>query len=110
MPALQSIQYRAPRSQDIFPFNLPLLKKLERIQLGEITILVGENGTGKSTLLEALAVKTNLQTFGEYPVTKDPTLESARQLANYLQLSWKIKLHRGFFLRTEDFFEPARYP
>ena len=39
-----------------YPFNLPVLRKTPRIDLDRgVTFFVGENGTGKSTLLEAVA-------------------------------------------------------
>ena len=44
-------------SFDQFPFNLPAVRNLDRLVLHPaVTFLVGENGTGKSTLMEAIAV------------------------------------------------------
>jgi predicted ATPase len=41
----------APRQE--FPFTIPALKNLERLEFGSpITFLIGENGSGKSTILE----------------------------------------------------------
>lgn len=38
----------------VFPFSLPVIESLKQIDLAEpVTFFVGENGTGKSTLLEA---------------------------------------------------------
>src|SRR5205809_6492841 len=44
-------------SWDQYPFDLPVTRSLETIAFHpRVTFFIGENGTGKSTLLEALAV------------------------------------------------------
>ena len=41
---------------DEFPFNIPALQGLGALEVATpVTLLVGENGSGKSTVLEALA-------------------------------------------------------
>ena len=46
---------RIPR-RDRYPFNLPLLHDgLDLTFDSAITVIVGENGTGKSTILEGIA-------------------------------------------------------
>lgn len=69
-----------------------------------MTILVGENGTGKSTFLEALAIATKLPAVGSSRLQSDPTLDAQRRLSGRLKLTWRGRSHRGFFLRAEDFF------
>ncbi len=42
---------------DSYPFNIPAVRDLEQIRFHPgVTFFVGENGAGKSTVLEALAV------------------------------------------------------
>lgn len=50
-------------SFDSYPFSLPIIKSLDKIIFHpKVTFLVGENGTGKSTILEAIAAAfLNLQ-------------------------------------------------
>lgn len=74
----------------------------------QVTILVGENGSGKSTFLEAVACAARLITVGSASVEHDPTLAEIRQLADYLKLNWYKRTHRGFYLRAEDFFGFAK--
>lgn len=99
-------------SQDIpgqHPFNLPLVKSLSHMEFDSpVTIFVGENGTGKSTILEALAVATESIAVGGYDVDYDPTLGAARRLAENMKLVWNLRTRKGFFMRTEDFFNFSR--
>jgi predicted ATPase len=48
-------------SFDQYPFCLPVVKALEQIDLhAKVTFFIGENGSRKSTLLEAIAVSLEL--------------------------------------------------
>lgn len=92
-----------------FPFSIPLIRSFSELQLNcPVTILVGENGTGKSTLLEGIAAAVGSITVGNDSIEFDKTLEHARRLSKYIKLTWNIKTKKGFFLRSEDFFNYAR--
>ena len=84
------------------------LKANERIVLhSPVTILVGENGTGKSTLLEAIAVEAGLNPEGG---TKDilfATRESHSLLCDCIALAKYAYPKDGFFLRAESFYNVA---
>ncbi len=44
-------------SFDVYPFSLPAIRHLDALVLhSKVTFFIGENGTGKSTLVEAIAV------------------------------------------------------
>ena len=102
---LAQVAYRAVSPGQGFPFTVPSIATLEQLDLeSPVTVLVGENGTGKSTFLEALAIATRLPAVGSARPQTDPTLEPQRQLAKQLRLTWRGRSHRGFFLRAEDFF------
>ena len=50
---------------DRFPFNLPVVKEFEEIVFDSaVTFFVGENGSGKSTVLEAIACGLGSPTIG----------------------------------------------
>jgi len=106
---LQSVQLRPlPASRD-YPFSLPVLGSLQELRFeSPVTLLVGENGTGKSTLLEALACAAESIVVGSENTQRDPSLVHARELAKYLKLAWTRRTRRGFFLRAEDFFGYAK--
>jgi predicted ATPase len=88
-----------------FPFNLPVVRTFEELEFNsEVTFLVGENGSGKSTVLEAIAAGCRSVTVGSHSVESDQSLENARSLSRKMTFSWTKRTHKGFFLRAEDFF------
>ena len=96
---------RRASGESAFPFSVPAIATLERLELSTpVTLFVGENGTGKSTLLESIAIAAQLPAVGAASLSSDPTLAAQKNLASQLRLSWTARDHRGFFLRAEDFF------
>ncbi len=92
-----------------FPFSLPLVRRLaesgDAVPLDSpVTFFVGENGTGKSTLLEGIAAASRLASLGADDLARDPTLEPARRLASELRITRSGRPKRGLFFRAEDFF------
>ena len=47
MLSLRSISYKKPKLNKIFPHNLPIFQNFPPVDLGPVTNLIGENGTGK---------------------------------------------------------------
>ncbi|MCE5222612.1 AAA family ATPase [bacterium] len=106
---LRQIKYQAPVNTTVFPFSLPVLQQFTTLSFTKsITLLVGENGSGKSTLLEGLAASIPSITVGEDSIDHDPTLQHARELGKYFQLTWQEKTRKGFFMRAEDFFQYSK--
>lgn len=93
-----------------FPFELPVLSRgLELHIETPITFFIGENGSGKSTLLEALAWAAG---FGAKGGSRDHRYAEdgdGQALGRALRLSWRQKVHDGFFLRAETFFDFASH-
>lgn len=103
---LRQIELRAgPTRPKDFPFNLNVIQNLETLEFSTpVTFLVGENGSGKSTVLEALAVAAQMITVGSGSAHRDHTLSHVWELAKWLKLVWNKRTKKGFFLRAEDFF------
>ena len=98
-----------PSNTKEFPFTLEVIRTLPKIEFtSPVTFLVGENGSGKSTFLEALACAVGAITVGAEEVKTDKTLAAVRKLALHFRLAWQQRTHKGFFLRAEDFFGYAR--
>ncbi|MBV6394860.1 MAG: hypothetical protein HFACDABA_00430 [Anaerolineales bacterium] len=111
MPHLKSISVRefGSRDTDSFPFTLEIVKSLREIQFtSAVTFFVGENGSGKSTILETIACAAESITVGSESVRTDKSLAPLRKLAQYFRLSWTKRTRKGFFLRAEDFFGYAK--
>jgi predicted ATPase len=100
---------------DIYPFCLPLFRQGFDLDFDHaITIIVGENGTGKSTLLEGIAALAGYDDAGGgkgyRPVDHSGAIEATGgALARALRASWLPKITRGWFFKAETFFSVARY-
>ena len=98
-----------------YPFCLPFLGDDFELSLDRaITIIVGENGTGKSTLLEGIAVLAGYDEAGGgkgyMPVDHSRAIEKmGGELSKALRASWLPKITNGWFFRAESFFSVARY-
>jgi predicted ATPase len=111
-PFLKRLSFLEERVKaDEFPFNIPAFQRGKLVLDFErpITVVVGENGTGKSTLLEAIAGHCGFSLSGgnrNHVLASD---QSSAPLGDALRLSWLPKVSRGFFLRAESFFNFGYY-
>ena len=103
-------------SREAYPFCLPLLRDDFELRFDKaITIIVGENGTGKSTLLEGIAVLAGFNEAGGAKGYMSVDHSDARetmggQLSTALRASWLPRIvGDGWFFRAESFFSVARY-
>ncbi len=94
-----------------YPFCIPVIRNLGEIALhARVCFFTGENGTGKSTLLEALAVHYGFGAEGGNRNLKADTTASNRSidpLVRALRLAFDIRTGKGYFLRAESFFNTA---
>lgn len=98
-------------AREEYPFTLPAVKNLTELKLHpKVTFFVGENGTGKSTLLEAIAVAYGFNPEGGTRNFSFSSRETHSCLSNYLRLSkGVVRPKDGFFLRAESFYNVASY-
>lgn len=95
-----------------YPWNIPAVRHLDSLRFhADVTFLVGENGSGKSTVLEALALAMGFSPEGGTPNARFQTTAAAvSPLHRDLRLSRSFgKLEDGFFLRAESYYNLATY-
>jgi predicted ATPase len=104
---------RDPRNwREGFPFDLPAMLAIEQLRFDRpVTLLAGDNGSGKSTVLEALAEAIGfaaqggeIERSGELPAVPRKVLGEA--LEPVLTAS---KPRNGYYLRAESFFNVAQF-
>lgn len=92
-----------------YPFSLPSLKTLDEVPFHpKVTFLIGENGMGKSTLLEAVAVALGFNAEGGSFNFNFSTFDSHSIMGEYLKVIKGVdRPSDGFFLRAESFYNVA---
>ena len=95
---------------DKYPFSIPAIQALDSLHFKKpICFFVGENGTGKSTLLEGIAANIGFNPGGGSRSNSFDVGASSTQLEECLRLSWLPKISNGFFFRAETFYHFASY-
>jgi len=92
----------APRGE--WPATLPPVAQLldQGLELGPVTVFVGDNGTGKSTLVEAIALAFGFSPEGGSTGAMHSTRASESSLHEHLRLIRNPGAsRRGYFLRAE---------
>lgn len=86
-----------------WPWNIPAVKQLlaEGLDLGDLTVLVGENGAGKSTIIEGIAMAYGLNSEGGSTGAMHKTSESESPLHEHLQVTRGLGPKWGYFIRGE---------
>jgi len=88
----------------IYPLSIPLFRNMERLEFTKpVTIIVGENGTGKTTLLEILALKLDAIRIGGSTAGDSPKLSHIKAADRAFRLEMLKKPRRNFFFQAEDF-------
>ncbi len=94
-----------------WPFTIPAVRALaerERLALHPaVTFFIGENGTGKSTLLEAIARKAGFSPEGGWKKKATEEIAGSSPLDQSLRLARNGYPSDGWFLRAESFYNVA---
>lgn len=109
-PFLRSVMLVRERIErpGAYPFTLPAVQALDGLKLSTVTYFVGENGSGKSTILEAVAMLMGFNPEGGTKNFSFSTRASESPLYRALRPVRSVRRPRtGFFLRAESFFNVA---
>ncbi|MDW0117508.1 AAA family ATPase [Sporosarcina thermotolerans] len=93
----------------IFPFTLPFVRNLHELELHpNITYVIGENGMGKSTLLEGIAIAYGFNPEGGTLNFNFSSFNSHSKLDEHIRLVKGTERARDhFFFRAETFYNVA---
>ena len=96
-----------------YPLSIPSIASLKNLEItSRICFFVGENGTGKSTLLEAIAAHYGFGLEGgnrNFSPKTTASVTSIEPLVKALRLSFTHRTGKGFYLRAESFFNVATH-
>jgi predicted ATPase len=74
---------------DCYPFNLPVFHRTERIAFETpVTLFVGENGTGKSTLIEAMAHRCGIHIWRDTQRSRFQFNPHEDRFRDYISVEW----------------------
>ena len=87
-----------------YPFSLPVFNQTRKIRFEyPVTFFVGENGTGKSTFLEALALASNIHIWRSSNGVRYQVNHYEKQLFKYISLAWANGKVPGSYFGSEIF-------
>lgn len=91
-------------TRDHYPFSKKIFRETRAIDLhSPITFFVGENGTGKSTLLEALAIRCSIHIWRDTERIHFEDNPYEKWLWRFLRLEWADGAVAGSFFSSELF-------
>ena len=110
---IQSVYLKSSPPPSSYLSELPVVRHLRQIGelrlTSDVTFFVGENGTGKSTLLEAVAVAMGFNPEGGTRNFNFATAETHSPLNEFITVVKGVRPRDGFFLRAESFYNVASY-
>lgn len=91
-----------------YPFNIKCLKNFEELEIdNSVTFFYGENGVGKSTLIEAVAIGLGMNPEGGSQNMNFSTYDDYSELHKHLIIGKFGVPRTKYFLRAESFYNVA---
>jgi predicted ATPase len=100
------LDHRSIPDKEQYPFNLGVVRSLEKLELHpSVTYMVGENGIGKSTLMEGIAVACGFNPEGGTRNFSFSTRPTHSSLHEHIRVVRGVQRPRdGFFFRAESYY------
>jgi predicted ATPase len=112
-PYVQSLSLQAAEGMDLgaYPFSIPAVRDLKNLVFHpDVTFLVGENGAGKSTIIEAIALAMGFSPEGGTKNFRLETAQTTSPLSRHIRVARSFKRPKdGYFLRAESFYNVATF-
>ena len=90
---------------DGFPWTVPVVAALHELTFtSPVTFFVGENGSGKSTVLEGIAAGVKAIAVGSADLARDESLAAAQRVARGFRFERRGRPRTRLFFRAEDIF------
>lgn len=106
MVHLKQIQFNVPDSNSQYPYSLPWIKTIQTLPLNnEVTIITGDNGCGKSTLMNLIASSLNLYRIN----SNELPMKSLKETSNMMKPLYTNARTQGFFFEAEAFITYLHY-
>lgn len=91
------------KNENTYPYNIKIFKDGFNIKFNNnVTIISGENGCGKSTILKYIADNVGFNILGGNKNSNYKSTENLRQIQD-IKLSWSYKTKKGFYFRSDTF-------
>ena len=91
-------------TEDHYPFNLPIFNQTRSLEFDTpVTLFVGENGTGKSTLLEAIALAGGIHIWTRLEGARCQLNRYEKLLFRCLSLEWSNGAVPGAYFGSDIF-------
>ncbi len=103
---IESIQLHSDKfpTTEHYPFHLPVLQETDKITLTTpITYFIGENGTGKSTLLQAITKKCGVHIWQESERPRFSLNPYEDKLQQVISIEWTNGSVPGSFFGSQHF-------
>lgn len=95
---------------DSYPFNLKIFQKSRSVDFtGPVTFFVGENGTGKSTLLRAICLKCGIHIWEEKEGLRFRQNPYEDSFCEFIDVKWTAGMVKGSYFSSQIFHDFARY-
>lgn len=90
-------------SGNLYPYNLPLVRRLASLTFdAPLTFFVGENGSGKTTVLEAIAARAGIHIWRYTEGARFRPNPYEHTLGNYVRLHWRDGRVPGAFFSSQS--------